>query len=154
MDVYYACEECENELHYTTNSASDPADTCPECGSSFTLHRNFHEDNVLEHCLICGGEDFYRSTQINPFFGVSMIVLGALGFVGSVAVFPGLDGFLWGTVVILSFVVFDRLLRMLLPEAVICYRCSSVYHSLDNEDEFEEFDHELATELKYSEEEH
>ncbi len=152
MDVFYACDECETEIHYTTNDEEPPTDNCPNCENTFSVYPDFQDGNTLEHCLICGGEDFYRSTQINPFFGVSMIVLGTLGFVGSVAFIPGLDGFLWGTVVILSFVVFDRVLRMLLPEAVICYRCSSVYHSLDNEDEFEEFDHELATELKFSEE--
>lgn len=152
MDVYYACDDCETELHYTTDGEDQPADTCPECGASFDLHPDFQQNNELEHCLVCSGTDFYESQQINPNFGFSMIVLGSLGFLGSIFFIPGMNGFLWGMVVLLSLAVIDRVLRLALPEAVICYQCSSVYHSLNNDEDFGEFDHELATELKFSEE--
>ncbi|MFB6344496.1 MAG: hypothetical protein ABEK50_01805, partial [bacterium] len=114
------------------------------------LHEDFCDGDRLRHCLYCGGEDFYESKQINPTFGVSMVVVGTALFLGSVFILPGMDGFLWGMVVLLSLVVFDRVLRMLLPEAVICYQCSSVYQDVDPEQDFGEFDHELATELKFS----
>jgi hypothetical protein len=102
--------------------------------------------------MVCGGDDFYESKQINPTFGFSMIISGSLGFLGSIFFIPGMDGFLWGMVILLSLAVIDRVLRMVLPEAVVCYRCSSVYHDLNSDQTFGEFDHELATELKFSEE--
>lgn len=149
MEVYYACEDCETELHYTTRRDAPPQDSCPNCGKRFDLHEDFQENNTLKYCLVCGGEDFYESKQINPNFGFSMIILGSLGFLGSIYFIPGMDGFLWGMVILLSLAVIDRVLRMILPEALICYRCSSVYHDYDPSQEFGEFDHELATRLKF-----
>lgn len=152
MEVYYACENCETEYHYSTDQHKLPEKTCSECGEIFEIHNDFNEDNILNHCMICGGNDFYKSKQINPTFGFSVIILGTLGFFLSVLVIPGMDGFLWGMVVLLSLAVIDRVLRMILPEAIICYRCSSVYHNVENDSEFGEFDHELATHLKFSDE--
>lgn len=150
MDVHYACDQCETELVYRTNVDDDPRETCPNCGFEFTLDKSFRSGNRLESCMVCGGSDFYESKQINPNFGFSLIIGGSLGFLGSIYFIPGMDGFLWGMVILLSLAVIDRVLRMILPEAVVCYQCSTVYQQVDPEQEFEEFDHELATELKFS----
>lgn len=152
MKVSYACNRCETELFYSTRQDDQPGKNCPNCGNEFDLHPNFRDGDNLHHCLLCGGEDFYTSKQINPNFGFAMVVLGGVGFLASVYFIAGLDGFLWGMVVLLSLAVIDRVLRMVLPEAVICYRCSSVYYEVDSDQEFGEFDHELATHLKFSDE--
>lgn len=148
MDVHMACENCETEIVFRTGSSLP--EECPDCGVDLELYQDFHDGDRLEHCLYCGGEDFYESKQINPNFGISMVGIGTALFLGSVFFIPGMDGFLWGMIVLLSLAVFDRVLRMLLPEAVICYQCSSVYKDVNPDQDFGEFDHELATELKFS----
>ncbi len=150
MDVHYACDNCETELVYRTDRDDSPEEVCPNCGFELDLHNNFHSGNHLKSCMVCGGEDFYESRQINPYFGFSLIIVGSLGFLCSIYFIPGMNGFLWGVVILLSLAVIDRVLRLSLPEAFVCYRCSSVYQGVNPAQEFEEFDHELAAELKHS----
>lgn len=148
MEAHFACENCETEIVHRPDEPLP--EECPDCGTSLTLHGNYNDADQLRHCVFCGSDEFYESKQINPTFGVSMVATGTLLFLGSVFFMPGMDGFLWGMIVLLSLAVFDRVLRMLLPEAVICYNCSTVYKGVDPEQDFGEFDHELATELKFN----
>lgn len=148
MEVHADCDTCGGGI--SLSPGVDPPPSCPDCGTSLTWHREgFAEDGTLRHCLKCGREDFYAQNQMNPNFGVALVVLGALAFVILVFTIPGMDGFLWGTVVLLSLAVFDRLLRLVLPEVVICYHCATVYEEIDPDQEFEPYDHERAAAIQY-----
>ncbi len=150
MFLHLACDRCDREIKVSASSA-DPPETCPSCGADLDYRTDeFPASNRLEHCLVCGGDDLYEATQINPRFGVSIVVLGVVLFGGFVYVMPTYRGFLLGMSVLLGLAVMDRVLRILLPEVAICYRCKSVYSDLPDEVSHGEYDHELAAEIKYS----
>lgn len=148
MEAHLDCDACGAGIEVPPGGS--PPEVCPDCGTNLTWHPEGYSDgNVLKHCLKCGREDFYAQTQINPNFGVALVVLGAITFAALVYGIPGMDGFLWGTVVLLSLALVDRLLRLVLPEVVICYHCSAVYTDVDPDQAFEAYDHERAAAAKY-----
>lgn len=150
IEAHSDCEACGADLRI--RAGEDPPGRCPRCEAELAWHAaNFREGDRLVHCLRCGRADFYEQNQINPNFGVSMVVLGAVGFGVLVFWIPGMNGFLWGTVVLLSLAVLDRLLRLWLPEVVICYHCSTVYRGTDPRQDFDPYDHERAAEIQYAE---
>jgi len=62
---------------------------------------------------------------------------------------PGMRGFLLGAAVLLTGAVLDRLLRLVLPEAAVCYHCKSVYAQVPNIEEFEAHDQEKRAEVEH-----
>ncbi len=149
MDAHADCGACGAGIE-VPRGAPVPEE-CPDCETSLNWHpEGYTNGDVLEHCLKCGRDDFYAQTQINPNFGVALVVIGAITFAVLVYAIPGMDGFLWGTVVLLSLALVDRLLRLVLPEVVICYHCSAVYTDVDPDQAFEAYDHEKAADVKYS----
>lgn len=149
MQVHTDCSECEADIAVLPDSP--PPERCPQCDASLSWnHEGFADGDYLNHCLKCGREEFYEQNQINPNFGVTLVVAGAVAFGLLVYWIPGMNGFLWGTVVLLSLAVFDRLLRLILPEVVICYHCATVYRNVDSKQNFEAYDHERAIGAKYS----
>lgn len=145
MIGYAACEQCDTQIEFSVPADNDTYE-CPGCGQTLELHNTGSKQ--LETCPVCGENDFYRNSQINPSFGIFMVGSCFLGFLAFVYFMPGMNGFLLGASVLLAGAVLDRLLRLLLPEVAVCYHCKSVYADVPNVEEFDFHDQEKRAEVE------
>lgn len=151
MIGFAACENCDGEIRLEI-PVDDTEQTCPNCHSMIMLEHT--GSDRLGDCLVCGEQDFYRNSEINPTVGIVMVGTCFVGFLAFVFFMPGMNGFLLGSAVLLTGAVLDRLLRLVLPEAAVCYHCKSVYSDVPNIDEFEFHDQEKRAEIEMGEPPH
>lgn len=146
MQGHAACPNCEAQVDFSVTGHSGTVH-CPDCNKELTLAQINGEK--LQFCPVCEEEDFYRVTQLNPQFGLFMVASCFLGFLACVYFIPDLKGFLLGASILLTGAVLDRILRIVLPEVVICYHCKTVYTNVPNLDDFEAHDQEKRAEVEY-----
>ena len=88
---------------------------CPGCGTSRPVEREVWTETAVEVCPLCGCRHLYRQRDFNRALGCLLVVVGA-------ALVPWTFG--------LSLPVFglvDLWLYRKLKDAVVCYRCDTVY---------------------------
>jgi len=88
---------------------------CPGCGTVRPVTREGWTETAVEICPLCGCRHLYRQRDFNRAFGCLLVVAGA-------ALVPWTFG--------LSLPVFglvDLWLHRRLKDAVVCYRCDTVY---------------------------
>lgn len=88
---------------------------CPDCGTARTVAREGWTETAVEVCPLCGCRHLYRQRDFNRALGCLLVVTGA-------ALVPWTFG--------LSLPVFglvDLWLYRRLTDAVVCYRCDTVY---------------------------
>ncbi|MFB6347462.1 MAG: hypothetical protein ABEK50_17210 [bacterium] len=144
MIAHIACEKCDSlvDVKITEN----PDSLCPQCGYENPLEIN--QSRQLSTCVQCGEQDFYRQTRINPTFGIGMVAGAFLAFLATVYYLPGQRGFLLGMSILLAAAVADRILRIILPEVVVCYHCKTIYSNVPNLTDFEEHDQEKRADIE------
>jgi hypothetical protein len=88
---------------------------CPACGTARPVTREGWTETAVEVCPLCGCRHLYRQRDFNRALGCLLVVAGA-------ALVPWTFG--------LSLPVFglvDLWLYRRLKDAVVCYRCDTVY---------------------------
>lgn len=114
---------------------------CPGCGDSREVspHRlpSKESSRQLESCLLCGCRHLYRQRDFNRGLGCLLVAIGA-------ALVPWTYGL---SLVVLSLV--DLVLYYRLPQAVVCYRCDTVFRDARPGPRQKEFDLLRHDVLKY-----
>jgi len=114
--------------------------SCPNCSQSLSLDLAAWSDEDatrIEECLICGSPHLYRQKDVNRALGCLIVAVGA-------ALVPWTYGL---SLVLLSLV--DLVLYLRLPQAVVCYRCDTVFRDArpgPRQGEFDLLKHDV---LKY-----
>ncbi len=86
----------------------------------------------LSHCPSCSCEHLYRQKDFNKTIGCLVIIAGAI-----------LVPFTYGLSLLVVAVV-DWVLYQRVPDAVICYKCRSIFKDIDIPDKINVFDHHIA----------
>jgi hypothetical protein len=111
--------------------------TCPNCGVETPVAEDGWTERSVETCPLCECRHLYRQRDINRAWGCLLVVIGAI-FV------PWTYGL---SLVLLSLV--DFLVYRKLRNAVVCYRCDTVYRDAvpgERQGEFDLLKHDV---LKY-----
>ncbi|MCY2962551.1 MAG: hypothetical protein NT069_02685 [Planctomycetota bacterium] len=137
MLVRFRCPHCEAQLRQLA-SAGDPL-TCPHCQWSRPTPAQTAPERPAK-CLVCGCEDLWRQKDFPQKLGVAMVALGAIGSTLAIAFYmPGT-----AMAVLLFFAFTDLLLYTLMPDVLVCYRCSARYRDPTPGSEFPAFNLETA----------
>jgi hypothetical protein len=113
---------------------------CPKCGVARPVAAQGWTDQGggrVEVCPLCGCKHLYRQRDVHRAWGCALVALGAV-------LVPWTYGL---SLVALGLV--DVYLHRRLPDAVVCYRCDTVYRDalpLDRQGEFDLLKHDV---LKY-----
>lgn len=113
---------------------------CPNCHDERPIDLQGWSTTVpsrVDRCLLCGCRHLYRQRDFNRAAGCLLVVIGAI-------LVPWTYG--------LSFLVLalvDLVLYFRLPEAVVCYRCDTVYRDARPSSRQTEFDLLKHDVLKY-----
>lgn len=113
---------------------------CPGCGHASAVDddgwRAGGEPRV-DRCLLCGCRHLYRQRGVDRAAGCALVAIAAV-----------LAPFTWGLTLVLALVL-DRWAFRRLPEAVVCYRCDTVYRDARPGPGQREFDLLLHDIVKY-----
>ena len=113
---------------------------CPQCGVVRAVaaeHWTDQSPRSVEICPLCGCKHLYRQRDMHRAWGCALVALGA-------ALVPWTYGL---SLVVLG--LFDLWLHRRLRNAVVCYRCDTVYRDavpLERQGEFDLLKHDV---LKY-----
>ena len=113
---------------------------CPECGVARAVADSGWSDHGIrqvEVCPLCGCKHLYRQRDVHRAWGCALVLIGAV-------LVPWTYGL---SLVVLALV--DLYLHRRLRDAVVCYRCDTVYRDavpLDRQTEFDLLKHDV---LKY-----
>ena len=125
MNVTYHCPRCQN-LARCEVSPTDTSLTCPACEGEIVLPSDAFDDDRLCRCLICPSTDLFIRKDFPQWLGLTIVIVGIVG--SSIA---------WGyTYTIATFAILfatalaDVVLYMLVPDALMCYRCEAMYRQV------------------------
>ncbi len=110
---------------------------CPNCSAARPLAATGWTERSVEVCPLCACRHLYRQRDVHRAWGCALVALGA-------AFVPWTFG-----LSLVAFGLLDWWLYRLLPEAVVCYRCDTVYRDArptDRQGPFDLLKHDV---LKY-----
>ena len=124
MNVTFACPRCDGSARVEVASTEDGLD-CPHCQQRIVFPLDAFEDGRLHRCLVCPSTDLYVRKDFPQRLGVGLVVVGIIG--SSIA---------WGySLLVPTFAILfvtaliDVVLYLIVPDALMCYRCSAQYRS-------------------------
>jgi hypothetical protein len=99
---------------------------CASCRQEIALPPDAFDGDELRRCLVCPSTDLFVRKDFPQRLGVAIVVVGIVG--SSIA---------WGyTYTIATFAILfatalaDVVLYLLVPDALMCYRCGAMYRSV------------------------
>lgn len=136
MRVRTQCRSCG--FPFAAFLSADTAQLpCPSCGAAREVARNGWTETAVEVCPLCSCRHLYRQRDFNRGLGCLLVVVGA-------ALVPWTFG-----LSLPAFGLVDLWLYRHLKEAVVCYRCDTVYRDAVPEPRQRDFDLLRHDVLKY-----
>ncbi len=124
MNVTFSCPRCHQGARVDV-APGDAALACSACGQSIAIGPDAFDGEQLCRCLVCPSTDLFVRKDFPQRLGVGLVVLGVVG--SSIA---------WAyTLPILTFAILfgtalvDVVLYLIVPDALMCYRCGAQYRS-------------------------
>jgi DNA-directed RNA polymerase subunit RPC12/RpoP len=122
MNVTFACPQCHHpgrlELAVGTNEFA-----CSECGQNFPVSPDMVDEGRLNRCLVCPSTDLFVRKDFPQRLGVGLVVLGLTA-----------SCLTWGFhrtnltfVILFATALIDLILYLVVPNALMCYRCGAQY---------------------------
>lgn len=138
MRIRIQCKSCGLPFKTRLNPGVSSVD-CDNCQHTIAVDKKGWSDNppAVEICPICGCRHLYRQRDFNRGLGCLLVLIGAI-------LVPWTFGL---SLVVLSLV--DLALYYRLREAVVCYRCDTVYRDARPGPRQKEFDLLKHDVLKY-----
>lgn len=136
MRIRTQCRSCG--LPFKDQLTSDVTSlACPNCAVARSVDPAAWSASAVAACPLCGCRHLYRQRDFNRAWGCALVALGA-------ALVPWTYG-----LSLIAFGLFDLYLYRRLAEAVVCYRCDTVYRDArpgPRQGEFDLLKHDV---LKY-----
>jgi hypothetical protein len=102
---------------------ADRAIGCPSCQRSTAIPDDAFDGEALQRCLVCPSTDLFVRKDFPQRLGVAIVIVGIVG--SSIA---------WGyTWIVATFAILfatalvDVVLYLVVPDALMCYRCGAQY---------------------------
>lgn len=147
MNITFTCPHCARDVRLNVPE-HDGALVCPECHEPTRLPPGAVEDSRLSRCLVCPSVDLFLRKDFPQRLGVGMVVLGVVG--SSIAWGYGWPIITFG--ILFATALLDVILYMVVPNALMCYRCGAQYRQVVGLDQHGAFDleiHERHRQAKY-----
>jgi hypothetical protein len=142
MNVTFACPRC-HESARSEVASSDKALPCPACQAEIAIGSDAFDGEQLRRCLVCPSTDLFVRKDFPQRLGVGIVVLGIVG--SSIA---WAYTYTFATFAILfATALVDVLLYLIVPDALMCYRCGATYRSAKGMDRHGAFN--LETHERY-----
>ncbi len=125
MNVTFSCPRCQQSARSEVNP-SDTSLHCSACDQEIAIGHDAFDGDQVRRCLVCPSTDLFVRKDFPQRIGVGIVALGIVG--SSIA---------WGyTYTVATFAILfatalvDVLLYLIVPDALMCYRCGATYRSV------------------------
>lgn len=122
MNLTFACPRCHEGARVDLNAGAGSLE-CPHCHQSIAIAADAWDGSGIRRCLVCPSTDLYVRKDFPQRLGVGLV---AAGIVASCIA--------WGySQVVLTFAILmvtalvDVVLYLIVPDALMCYRCHAQY---------------------------
>jgi DNA-directed RNA polymerase subunit RPC12/RpoP len=122
MNVTFACPQC-HQAGRVELAAGATEFSCAECGQNFPVSPDAIAEGRLSRCLVCPSADLFVRKDFPQRLGVGLVVLGLTASCVS-----------WGFyltnltfVILFATALIDLVLYLVVPNALMCYRCGAQY---------------------------
>lgn len=122
MNVTFSCPRCHAGVR-TEVASRDTSLGCPACQQSISIPADAFDAEALQRCLVCPSTDLFVRKDFPQRLGVAVVVLGivassiAWGFMLPIATFA----------ILFATALVDVVLYLIVPDALMCYRCGAQY---------------------------
>ena len=123
MNVTFSCSRCHEAVRANVSTTTDTAIVCPRCQQAMAMPPDAFDGGVLCRCLVCPSTDLFVRKDFPQRLGVGFVVLGIVassvtwGFSLPIATFA----------ILFATALVDVVLYLIVPDALMCYRCDAQY---------------------------
>ncbi len=129
MNLTFACPHC-HEPSRVELPAGATEFACAECGQSISISPEALEGDRLNRCLVCPSADLFVRKDFPQRLGVGLVVFGLAASCVS-----------WGFhqtnltfAILFATALVDLALYLVVPNALMCYRCGAQYRGSAGQD--------------------
>ncbi len=126
MNINFACPQCDQSVRADVR-AQDEHLECPHCGLRIDAPVSAFDGDELRRCLVCPSTDLFVRKDFPQRLGVGLVVLGIIassitwGYSYPIATFA----------ILFATALADVVLYLVVPDALMCYRCGAQYRMAD-----------------------
>ena len=142
MNVTFACPHCDQSARVDVQ-AGMAALECPSCKKNIKTPTDAFQGAELGRCLVCPSRDLFVRKDFPQRLGVGLVILGIVG--SSIAWAYSLP--LVTFAVLFATALADLVLYLIVPDALMCYRCGAQYRMAEGMERHGAFD--LETHERY-----
>lgn len=103
---------------------------CPHCQQAIGFPPGAFDGETLTRCLVCPSTDLFVRKDFPQRLGVGLVALGIVG--SSIAWGYGLPVMTFA--ILVGTALADVALYLIVPDALMCYRCSAQYRSVPGQE--------------------
>lgn len=122
MNITFLCPHCHTACRVELADGTDEF-RCAHCGQIFHVSDGAIDHGRLARCLVCPSADLFARKDFPQRIGVGLVVLG----LGSSCVAWGFHHMILTFVILFATAMVDLILYLLVPNALMCYRCGAQY---------------------------
>ncbi len=138
MNITFACPHCEAP-NRTEVSSGDTALDCTHCGRQLQIPAGAIEQNRVHRCLTCPSTDLFIRKDFPQRLGVALVTIGLLGS----CIAWAYSQLYWTFGILFATALIDVVLYAVVPNALMCYRCGTMYRGAANIDQHGSFNLEI-----------
>ncbi len=142
MNVTFPCPKCEQHDR-TEVQPGDTAFSCHHCDQKINIPSGAIDGGEVRRCLACPSTDLFVRKDFPQRLGVALVAVGIIG--SSIAWAYG--AVIWTFAILFASALADVALYLIVPDALMCYRCGAMYRGAKNMDRHGAFD--LETHERY-----
>ena len=142
MNLTFSCPRCDQPNRVELSDGVDHID-CQHCQAHVAMPAGAFVDGSVNRCLVCPSTDLFVRKDFPQRLGVLIVVVGIIG--SSIAWGLGYPILTFG--VLFATALVDVVLYALVPDALMCYRCSAMYRGSARLEDHRAFD--LETHERY-----
>src|SRR5690242_2096348 len=125
MNVTFPCPKCE-AANRTEVAEDAEAIACSHCGQSMQIPLGAIDEGKVTRCLACPSVDLFVRKDFPQRLGVTLVTIGLIG-----SCIAWAYGYIYWTFgVLFATALVDVLLYVIIPNALMCYRCGAMHRGV------------------------
>ncbi len=124
MNITFACPHCQQPARLDV-SARDASLACPHCGREMSVPADAFESGQLSRCLVCPSRDLFVRKDFPQRVGVALVAVGLAASCVTWAYSLLIPTF----AILFATALADVALYLIVPDALMCYRCGAQYRA-------------------------
>jgi hypothetical protein len=122
MNIEFLCPHCHDASRSDLPSEASGF-ACARCGEQVIVPPGAVDDGGLRRCLVCPSTDLFVRKDFPQRLGVGIVTLG----IAASCVAWGYHELILTFVILFATALIDVVLYLVVPNALMCYRCGALY---------------------------